>query len=423
MGQRGLRMSPPPLRRLGPRPLPAHLAMAWLAWTSSIAGSTLLRNASPGSNGQTPPPPRPLNPRLAKLTAELFAHPPAEVAAALGQEIAHRLERMAAGILRYRHHPGRRDLPPRPTVWQEGTTRLVDYRPDGGPPLLVVPSLVNRAYVMDLSETRSFLRWLAAERGVRPLLVDWDAPGPIERGFDMTDYVAGRLDRALDAARAHTGAAALPVIGYCMGGTLIAALGQRRADAVSGLIFLATPWDFHAEADSAAHAQAAQSEQLISWIHSQGELPVDVLQTLFLAFDPLTAARKFRAFAEGDLYSPQAHAFVALEDWLNDGIPLVAKVAAEALDGWYRANTPATGAWKIAGEVVDPSRIACPSLHLIPSRDRIVPPPSSRALAAATPGADVLQPPLGHIGMMVGSAAPADAWVPIADWLESHPAA
>lgn len=340
--RRRMRMIPHPLRRLGPRPLPAHLAMAWLAWTSSIAGSALLRSASPGSTPQAPPPPR-LNPRLAKLTAELFAHPPAEVAAALGHEIAHRLERMAAGILRYRHHPGRRDLPERPTVWQEGTTRLVDYRPEGGVPLLVVPSLVNRAYVMDLSASRSFLRWLAAERGIRPLLVDWDAPGPIERGFDMTDYVAGRLDRALDAAREHTGAAALPVIGYCMGGTLIAALGQRRADAVSGLIFLATPWDFHAEADSAARAQAAQSDQLIHWIDSQGELPVDVLQTLFLAFDPLTAARKFRAFAEGDLYTPQAHAFVALEDWLNDGIPLAAKVAAEALGGWYRANTPARG--------------------------------------------------------------------------------
>lgn len=73
--------------------------------------------------------------------------------------------------------------------------------------------------------------------------------------------------------------------------------------------------------------------------------------------------------------------------------------------------------------MVDPGRIACPSLHLIPSRDRIVPPPSSQALAAATPGADVLQPPLGHIGMMVGSAAPVDVWVPIADWLDRLSAA
>ena len=46
----------------------------------------------------------------------------------------------------------------------------------GGAPLLAVPSLINRAYVLDLAPGRSLLRYLAAQ-GLRPLLVDWGAPG------------------------------------------------------------------------------------------------------------------------------------------------------------------------------------------------------------------------------------------------------
>ena len=43
-----------------------------------------------------------------------------------------------------------------------------------------------------------------------------------------------------------------------------------------------------------------------------------------------------------------ARRFVVLEDWLNDGVPLAAPVAREVLSGWYGANTPAAGAWRLA---------------------------------------------------------------------------
>ncbi len=46
-------------------------------------------------------------------------------------------------------------------LWRDGSTRLLDYRPAGGAPLLVVPSLINRAYILDLAPGRSLLRHLA----------------------------------------------------------------------------------------------------------------------------------------------------------------------------------------------------------------------------------------------------------------------
>jgi polyhydroxyalkanoate synthase len=108
---------------------------------------------------------------------------------------------------------------------------------------------------------------------------------------------------------------------------------------------------------------------------------------------------------------------VALEDWLNDGVPLAARVARETMLGWYGENEPAAGRWRIGGRPVRPDRISAPTLAVVPSRDRIVPPASARALAAAIPGARVLAPPLGHIGMMSSPRAPATLWPEVAGWM------
>jgi polyhydroxyalkanoate synthase len=135
-------------------------------------------------------------PELAALATDLARRVAADGAdafdEALDREIRAQADAFLRGLERYRNHPYRRRIADPPAIWEEGTTRLLDYAPEGGTPLLVVPSLVNRGYVLDLAAERSFLRHLAG-RGIRPLLVDWGAPGPLERGFSLTDYVAGRL--------------------------------------------------------------------------------------------------------------------------------------------------------------------------------------------------------------------------------------
>ena len=136
------------------------------------------------------------------------------------------------------------------------------------------------------------------------------------------------------------------------------------------------------------------------------------------------AARKFCGFAalaESADPSPTTVArmeeFVALEDWLNDGVPLVAAVARECLGSWYGANDPAQNRWQIAGKLIDAKRVSCPSLVVIPTQDRIVPPESAEALVAALPNAERMTPSLGHIGMVVGSRAEASLWEPLARWI------
>ena len=113
---------------------------------------------------------------------------------------------------------------------------------------------------------------------------------------------------------------------------------------------------------------------------------------------------------------------MALEDWLNDGVALAAPVARECLAGWYGANAPARGDWRVAGEAVVPGRLRLPAFLAVPSRDRIVPPASAMALAAALPGALVHRAAAGHIGMVAGSTAEAALWRPLQDWINGLPA-
>jgi polyhydroxyalkanoate synthase len=344
---------------------------------------------------------------------------PAGLAAALQAEGLRRFDRFLAGIERYRRHDYRRQVPEVPALWSEGTTRLLDYRteatPREAPRLLVIPSLVNRYYILDLEEEASFLRHMARQ-GLAPFAIDWGAPGPEERGFDFTHYVNVRLAHAFDALAREPGGP-IHVIGYCMGGNLALALALGRQSEIAGLILLATPWDFHAENAEHARMIAAIGRQLAPALKLFGELPVDILQSFFSGFDPFQILRKFQNFATLDPASPAARKFVALEDWLNDGTAVAAEVARECLVGWYGENMPARGEWRIGGVPVDPRKFDRPSLCIIPAGDRIVPPKSALRLATALPEADILRPTAGHIGMMAGRGAQPVVWDPIGRWI------
>lgn len=404
-------------------------------WLGSAAALPYLKSGSPPSNkavagnGEEPPglmqvPWRPeVRAAAESLAREVASVDPDAFAAAVGREMRVRLDALETGIARYRHHAYRRALADPSAIWRNGTTRLLDYGTSRLPasdalPLLVIPSLINRGYILDLAPGRSLMRFLAGE-GFRPFLVDWDVPGPIERGFDLSDYIAGRLGAALDRVRARSGRPPV-VVGYCMGGLLALALAQLRPADVAGLVLLATPWDFHADRPSLAQGLARAMTGWQPIVDRLGELPVDGLQALFFALDPFQVARKFCAFARLDPASPRAGEFVALEDWLNDGVPLAARVAAECIQGWYGANTTAAGAWRVAGEAIDPATLDLPTLVLVPQRDRIVPPASAAILGRTIRDAATLSPPLGHIGMVAASAAAESMWRPLVAWLATR---
>lgn len=351
-----------------------------------------------------------------RIRTALAAADPEALAAAVTAESSARLRDLIDGIQAYHAHPYLRVDRDLPVAWSEGATRVLDYG-GGGRPVLFVPSLINRAYILDLRPGASLLEHLTAH-GIRPLLIDWGEPGEAEHTFGLEDYIAGRLARGLEAANGIAGGP-LPVAGYCMGGLLALAAALLHPDRVSSLALLATPWDFHAERAGQAGFLAIGTTAAASIAFGGPPVPLDLLQAMFAALQPNLVQAKFRRFARMDQASPEAEAFVALEDWLNDGVSLAAPTARDCFVGWYGDNLPGRGLWRIGGRTIDPAMLACPSFVALPTRDRIVPPASAKALADALPATTIIEPRAGHIGMVVGSRAAESLWRPLEAWLKS----
>lgn len=410
---------PQPHRRIGPRPLPLHLATEGWLLQMSFAGLTPLSSDSQLS--------RPVQ----RLAAESVSQNPENYKGdwrqvfetvsfvdALTRQAKVRMDRLMAGIGQYQAHPYRRARTPPPPVWQNGSAVLRDYGgPPGASPALFVPSLVNRAYILDLAQDRS-LMCFAAHAGLRSFMLEWGAPNDAEKKFSAEDYVCGVMIPALEHIKTTTGHAPR-LVGYCMGGTLTVAAAVLRPDLLSGLALLAAPWDFHADS-AASRAFLANFKPLIeTMIAAFGYAPVDFLQAMFASLDPTLVGRKFRGFVSRDMNSEAARRFVELEDWLNDGVDLAGPLAREALFDWYGENNTLKNAWTIEGQSIDPARITLPTLAVIPMADRIVPPASALALASRIPHCKIMKIDLGHIGMMAGSSAPKELYEPLADWLKS----
>lgn len=380
--------------RIGPRPLGLHLATAALSWTGA---------ALPGG----------------ALLGALSKSDPISDAGTMARSAQARFDRLLNGINAYQVHPYRRQLQEPPSIWSTAGMRLLDYGTPGntrGIPLLIVPSLINRHYILDLKANQSLVRYLA-ERGFRPFLVAWDDFGRTAKYVTVDDCIGGKLEAALGMVRLVSGQAPI-VIGYCLGGTLGAGLVARRSKDVAGFVSLAAPWDFHAGSDGIGPAARFAADALEPVIEALGSLPVDAIQSLFYTLDPFLVIEKFLKFADMDALSPQAEAFVAIEDWLNDGFPLPGPIARTLLSKWYGENAPALGNWHIEGRRVDLADLSIPSLVVVPAKDRIVPPESARAMARQIPAAEVLEIEYGHVGLIASQRAPQIVWPRLADWLQ-----
>ena len=318
-----------------------------------------------------------------------------------------RLTAALAGLRRYQEAPRIPPPPPMPAVAEAVGASLRDYGLAGGsgPPILFIPSLINPPSILDLPD-RSLLRWLAA-RGHRPVLVDWG--WDVERRRALS--VAGHVERIVLPLAEALGETPV-IVGYCLGGTMAVAAAQLAG--APALATIAAPWHFSgfgAEPRDMLERLWRESEPTAEAL---GMLPMEVLQSAFWNLDPARTVGKFESFAALDPGSAKAEAFVTLEDWANDGPPIPEAAAREMFEALFAADLPGAGEWRVSGQIVDPASLACPSLHIVSTVDRIV--PSGTAIRAG----ERIDLDLGHVGMVIGGKARASMWEPLSAWLSSH---
>jgi polyhydroxyalkanoate synthase len=145
-----------------------------------------------------------------------------------------------------------------------------------------------------------------------------------------------------------------------------------------------------------------------------GYVPMEVMQSGFWAMDPARTIRKYAAFADMAAGSDEEQAFLAVEDWANDGPPLSHAAGQDLFEQFYAANASGLCQWRIGGKPVDPTALSRPGLSIRSATDRIVPADAAPEL----PDSMTLQ--LGHVGMIVSGRAPEILWQPLSEWLSSH---
>jgi polyhydroxyalkanoate synthase len=306
---------------------------------------------------------------------------------------------------------------PRDELRLDGGAVLYHFRSAArrGTPLLLVPSLINRWYVLDLRPGASLVEALVGA-GFDLWLLDWGVPEAEDRYLDW-DSVLARLARAVRRVRRETAAARIGLLGYCMGGTLTAIHAALHPDDVAALVTLAAPIDF-------AHGGMLRRMVDPAWfdadaIADAGNVAPAQMQAGFSALRPTLELAKWMSMPELAVDPVGRAAFLALEAWASDNVAFPGEAYRRYIRELYQGNALVAGTHHVAGRAVALAAIICPTLVITASRDTICPPAAATALLdhVASTDTDVLSVPGGHVGAVVGSRAARDMYPALARWL------
>lgn len=282
-------------------------------------------------------------------------------------------------------------------------------------PVVIVPSMINKAWICDLEPDRSMVASLAA-LGHPTFLVDWGEPGPEDAEVSVADAVLDLLRRAVDRACRHVGADKAFVLGYCQGGLLSLMLASLRSERIAGLVLLATPAKMREGGRFAdfCRPEVCNPDALVD---ENGLVSAETMAPAFKLLDPMGNWHKFLALEKASRDPVQLRRALARERWLEENVSVPGALAKELIRWGYQEDRLLQGTWTLRGRAVDVGAVTCPVLVTPCSRDFIAPPAACLPVVDALTGSSevtVEMQPTGHIGVVVGSHGPR-AYYPMLD--------
>ncbi len=127
---------------------------------------------------------------------------------------------------------------------------LIQYRPVTARvrqvPLLIVPPVINKFYVLDLAPGRSMAEYLVSQ-GLQVFMISWRNPDARHAAWDLDTYGQAILD-AMDATERITGSTTTALAGTCSGGIIAAMVAAHlqdigQPDRIASLTLLVTVLD------------------------------------------------------------------------------------------------------------------------------------------------------------------------------------
>jgi polyhydroxyalkanoate synthase len=310
---------------------------------------------------------------------------------------------------------------PADVVHSENKWRLLRYRPrpEGvkyDTPVLLVPSLINRHYVMDLLPGKSMAEDLV-KAGHDVYVIDWGTPGPEDRYLTFDDICDRYLGRAIrHVARAGKRGKA-HVLGYCLGGTLATIHAAVHKEHIASLLLLAAPVSFTDDGLLARWTQSP-SFKVGDIVEAFGNVPWQLMQGAFHLLRPTLGLAKVVALIDRAANDEFLDGFLALETWGNDNISFPGKCYERYIEELYRKDALAKGEFTLSGHPVLLSNIDCPTLSIVFEHDNIVPAESAAKLVDLISSKDkaVMKLPGGHVGAVVSKSAQKRLWPVMMDF-------
>lgn len=313
---------------------------------------------------------------------------------------------------------------PADVVHAEHRWQLLRYRraaaTSAGAPVLLVPSLINRHYVLDLLPGKSLVEYLVG-LGHDVFMIDWGRPAPEDRYLELADWCDRYLQRAVRRTCTAADARRVHLVGYCLGGTLAAIHTALRPQRIQSLTALAAPIDFHDDGLLSVwmRAKAFDPGAIAAGF---GNVPWPLMQAAFHLLRPTQALRKLANLIDRAHDDEFVDGFVAVEHWGSDNVSFPGGCFAQYIGQLYRDNALAAGTLAIDGRRVDLAAIRCPTLAVTFADDHIVPWRGAATLLdrIGAPDKRHLHLPGGHVGAVVSRKAARSLWPTLARFWTDH---
>jgi polyhydroxyalkanoate synthase subunit PhaC len=322
-------------------------------------------------------------------------------------------------------------------VYQNDLIQLIQYEPTTDKvkrrPLLIIPPWINKFYILDLRPDNSFIRW-AVGRGHTVFVISWVNPDRRLAAKAFADYMREGPLAALGAMEQATGEREANVIGYCLGGTLLACtlgyMAAKRDNRIKSATFFATMVDFAEAGELSVFIDEEQISALEGRMNARGYLEGRDMAT---TFNMLRANDLIWSFVVSNYLLGKSPFPFDLLYWNADSTRMPAAMHAFYLRNMYQENLLVhPGGITLDGVPIDLGKIKTPAFVLSTREDHIAPWRSTYAatrlykgpvkfvLSASGHIAGVVNPPGGKYGHWENQKNPPTA----EEWLASatqHP--
>jgi polyhydroxyalkanoate synthase len=241
-------------------------------------------------------------------------------------------------------------------------------------PLLIFPPWINKFYILDLRPENSFIRWLVGQ-GYTVFVVSWANPDGKLAQMGFEDYMRDGIFAALDAVKDATGVEDPNCVGYCIGGTLLAAtlayMAAKKDARVHSATFWAAQTDFSEAGDLSVFVDEAQLEAMEQMMKRSG----GVLDGAKMAgtFNMLRANDLIWSFVISNYMLGKSPMPFDLLYWNSDTTRMPEKLHLSYLRQCYKDNLLALGKMMLGGVRLDLSRVKVPVYLQSAREDHIAP--------------------------------------------------